>query len=184
MKDRGEYASVFDVKHNRKTFRILFLADNLGKILFISSVGKDAFTFSVHIPNDFHAPKFFIGDNYGKLVDYLKTKGSSNNSLIPHDFLIEIEIDFPSAFQKTPSISERMSTLSRNLNKDLAPYFVTWKPWKENHTTYENMKQTEMLVGFEAALRLKKNNISSIWSHDPSKENLTKVNAWAKMLEK
>ena len=81
---------MFIVIHNRKTFRILFLADNLGKILFISSVGKDAFTFSVQIPNDFHAPKFFIGDNYGNLVDYLKTKGSSNNSLIPHDFLITI----------------------------------------------------------------------------------------------
>lgn len=183
MKARGEYASVFDVKHNRKTFRVLFLADNLGKILFISSVGENSFTFLVVIPSDFHAPKFYIGEEYGSLLEYLMIDGRSEHKLIPQEFLIEIEQGFPARFEKAPSMSERISTANRYYCNEPPKYFSSWITWHKRHTTEENMLRTATLVGFENALRLQRSNISSKWSHNPDDEKLENINKWVTMID-
>lgn len=185
MLSKNEFACVFDINHNGRPFRCVFIADDNGHDLFISKTGANPFTFRVIVPDDFIVNSFAIPSNvYSMLTEYLGLRYNPEHRFIPINFLIELDTYFPVKFTMAPTVRERYQTARRTVsNYDGEKYFKGWIKWKSRNTTDENMYLTASLVGYETAQRFQKLNISSAWSPNEEDENLFALHNWASIID-
>ena len=97
MKKEGQTAVTFQCKYNnRYCFSCIFIADEDGKVLYISSLGDNSFTLKVHVKSDFSIDKFGLDkETYVKLCEYLELKYNPDNPFIPREFIIQLDGVFP-----------------------------------------------------------------------------------------
>lgn len=186
MKKEGQTAVTFQCKYNnRYCFSCIFIADEDGKALYISSLGDNSFTLKVHVKSDFSIDKFGLDkETYVKLCEYLELKYNPDNPFIPREFIIQLDGVFPKEYKKAET-RECIRAICQANNTDEGDkiYFAGWRHWTQKHTQDDNMEKSAMLVGFRNAMRLQKNNISSCWSADKDEEDLSKLNEWIDLLD-
>ena len=186
MKKEGQTAVTFQCKYNnRYCFSCIFIADEEGKVLYISSLGDNSFTLKVNVKSDFSIDKFGLDkETYVKLCEYLELKYNPDNPFIPREFIIQLDGVFPKEYKKAET-RECIHAICQANNTDEGDkiYFAGWRHWTQKHTQDDNMEKSAMLVGFRNAMRLQKNNISSCWSADKDEEDLSKLNEWIDLLD-
>ena len=102
MKKEGQTAVTFQCKYNnRYCFSCIFIADEEGKVLYISSLGDNSFTLKVNVKSDFSIDKFGLDkETYVKLCEYLELKYNPDNPFIPREFIIQLDGVFPKEYKK------------------------------------------------------------------------------------
>lgn len=186
MHGQGDTAITFHCRYNNTPgFSCIFIADENGKILYISSLGENSFTIKIQIKNDFNIEGFKLdNDIYNKLCKYLQLTYNLDNPFIPTNFLANLDKNIPNVYNKaTRAQCVEAISKANNLCDEDKIYFTGWKKWHEKTTSDDNMEKTAILVGFESAKRLQNNNISSCWTADANDEDLSKINQWIDLFD-
>ncbi|MEM7241250.1 MAG: DUF6037 family protein [Pseudomonadota bacterium] len=166
----------FDYKIREALFRAMYISDIYPFELSLVPVGlrpKETFFLLWKFDENFYTDPSINNDEYYKLARMLRYDGSSENKLIPFVFLRELD-DFCKSC-RLPSrklTPEEIVAARPDIEERDKPYFCGWMQNNERlgrprNVTSENLKKTATILGNKAKIFSKRENISSVWSHDP-----------------
>lgn len=158
MKKEGQTAVTFQCKYNnRYCFSCIFIADEEGKVLYISSLGDNSFTLKVNVKSDFSIDKFGLDkETYVKLCEYLELKYNPDNPFIPRKFIIQLDGVFPKEYKKAET-RECIRAICQANNTDEGDK-IYFAGWNIGHKSIRRMiiwkrvqcwSDLEMLCGFK-----------------------------------
>lgn len=149
------------------SFDCLFSVSESPFILSLTSRGENPKFFKFSVEKGYWIREYF-GEMYGDLVEVLRIDGRSGESLIPKNFLMQLDRQIP-RFAKKQAIpsSEEIVRLRHDLEERDKPYFDTWIYWSKDSgrgPTKENLEKTRLVMGYQAYQYSIDRNASSKWS--------------------
>lgn len=158
----------FQFKYSNQVFDCLFYIDTVPFEMLVGAVGK---TWGALVKIELGFYGFMEDRDFYALCDLLNLK-PSKGIFTSSVFLKLIADSAPSTVSPTPvspSVLVQLDKRKReSINDDEKIYFVRWKP--QGSKKAKNFQKTQELIGKAAAEFCQKHNISSCWSHLPSKE--------------
>lgn len=177
MQDKGETRAVFPITYNNKNFSCLFLSDITPYQLIILPIGDITFAVELSIYSDFSTNKYI--ENYYQLIKFLEIKFDLNHKFMPEDFFNHINNVIPSAFLQRPTM-EQVITASgrcREIEHGEQLFFCGLRRNPKNErVSPKNHEKTRIAFGDKTAKLLKLYNISTCWTDDENKRNLSELN--------
>lgn len=117
---------IFAIEHNHKGLSCIFIIQDYGSTLFLTTLERDPRTFSVDIPSDFSAPNHIDSEVYPILAQYFGFTGKTGNRFIPSIFFEEIDKKIPvyPHQQATPQQKVRAIGMAANTSDGDGRFFL------------------------------------------------------------
>lgn len=161
----------FKVKIGIVEFDCLFSTRETPFIFTMTLRGKNSKFFKFEVKRGYSISDSF-GDFYYDLANILRKDGSSENKLMPKEFLANVNTKIPHKAEKSkiPSADDIIK-IRRDLEESDKPYFDAWIYWDKNSKrspTAENKLKTKVAFGQEALDYSISMNASTKWSSTPT----------------
>ncbi len=180
MRKHTMSSAQFSINYNGHFFSCVYIDEIEHPLLLVTTLGRNPFTIKI-LGNKTFEFNVYLGDRYRDLIRYLELQYDPNNKFLPEKFFSEFDKKIPisHALTNKPSPSEMARTVNNTIETaDEADkiYFCKWKNLPFGQKVSEaNFYKTCALIGYEDALRLRDNGISSCWTDDPNEERIMKI---------
>jgi hypothetical protein len=171
IKQQNRDKVIFPYNVNGVTFTVLFSTVGSPYELSLTSNGTNLFLlFEIHPGYRVHAQ--ISGEAYRTLARLLRFDGRSGNTLVPSQFLEELD-KFMAGYNanyREPTPQEILASRPDLPDREL-PYFWHWmdQTTRNQQVSDKNLAKTRLILGPEAEAHSKKNNVSSRWTDDLAK---------------
>lgn len=179
MKRQHEFRALFPFAFNKRDFSCIFLTDMKPYLLYLTALGVTPVSIEFEVLDNYSVHDYISREKYKDLVRYLELKFDPNHKFKPSDFLNALNKKIPSKFTKQPSYIEviQIGSKHKSIEEPEKKYFCGWrKNPPGTKVSPLNCQKTSLAFGSEMGTVSKKYNISSCWTSEKSKENLSQLN--------
>lgn len=186
---QGIDANIFDVIYNNHPFTCIFLIQDYGTTLLLTMfIGPDdTKTISIDMDAYCTTPRTMSNEEYRILARYLGFTGATGKVFTPSDFFNQFDTQINPMIHREPTTQEKTRAIGRSLitiEDENKVYFCGWKHNGTNGSvSNKNFIKTRRMIGERLALKLRKANISSRWTANEYKEDLSRINDYLNSLE-
>lgn len=170
MKINDVKRSKFIFTYSNVAFDVFFFTDEVPYKLCIGVIARN-FYFELNVIKGYIID-INIGDKYLKLIEILGLKYNKENPFKTIYFFNELNKKIPKKIDvKNKWKPSDYAVYKRNVEEANKIYFCGWfdDDKVSKNVRKENLEKTKEILGTEAYLMCKKNNISSKWTDIPSK---------------
>ena len=156
------------------TFDVFFFADRTPYGLMFGLVGGQ-WSFSVDVHPGYLVCTRLKKPIYAKLCEVLRLTWDPDRPFKPAIFFEELNSQFPKTVsQDNEAKPQDIARYRRDVEEAEKKYFWAWRPHRDRNVsevTEHNLRKTRELLGEEAYVSCRDENISTVWTDDPNKSN-------------